>query len=40
MIADKRPQRKFDLLTLNDPMPGLAELPRIAKKFRSKMQDE
>lgn len=34
------PQRKFDLLTLNDPLPGLAELPRIIKKFRSKMQDE
>lgn len=34
------PQRKFDLLTLNDPLPGLAELPRIVKKFRSKMQDE
>jgi predicted ATP-grasp superfamily ATP-dependent carboligase len=34
------PRRKFDLLTLNDPMPGLAELPRIAKKFRRKMQEE
>jgi predicted ATP-grasp superfamily ATP-dependent carboligase len=33
------PRRKFDLLTLNDPMPGLAELPRILKKFRSKMQE-
>ncbi|MGH7492827.1 MAG: ATP-grasp domain-containing protein [bacterium] len=34
------PRRRFDLLTLNDPMPGLTELPRIFKKFRSKMQDE
>ncbi len=34
------PRRKFDLLTLSDPMPGLAELPRIVKKFRSKMNDE
>ncbi|MGH7457165.1 MAG: hypothetical protein ACRENG_37795, partial [bacterium] len=34
------PQRKFDLLTLKDPLPGVAELPRILKKFRSKMQDE
>jgi predicted ATP-grasp superfamily ATP-dependent carboligase len=33
------PRRKFDLLTLQDPLPGIAELPRIAKKFRSKMQD-
>ena len=34
------PRRKFDLLRLHDPIPGLAELPRIFKKFRSKMQDE
>jgi len=40
MLGLLNPRRKFDLLTLNDPMPGLAELPRIVKKFRSKMQDE
>jgi predicted ATP-grasp superfamily ATP-dependent carboligase len=40
MLGLFNPRRKFDLLTLNDPLPGLAELPRIVKKFRSKMQDE
>jgi len=39
MLGLLNPQRKFDLLTLNDPMPGLAELPRIVKKFRSKMEE-
>lgn len=40
MLGLLNPRRKFDLLTLNDPAPGLKELPRIIKKFRSKMQDE
>jgi predicted ATP-grasp superfamily ATP-dependent carboligase len=33
------PQRKFDLLTLQDPLPGIAELPRILKKFRGKINE-
>jgi predicted ATP-grasp superfamily ATP-dependent carboligase len=33
------PRRKFDLLSLSDPLPGLAELPRIVTKFRTKMHD-
>jgi len=40
MLGIFNPRRKFDLLTLNDPLPGLAELPRILKKFRGKMSDE
>jgi hypothetical protein len=40
MLGLLNPRRKFDLLTLSDPLPGIKELPRIVKKFRSKMQDE
>ena len=33
------PRNKFDLQCLDDPRPGLAELPRIYAKFRRKMQE-
>ena len=33
------PRRRFDLQTLDDPLPGLAELPRIVVKFRKKMSE-
>jgi len=33
------PARKFDLLTLDDPLPGIMEFPRVVKKFRSKMRE-
>jgi predicted ATP-grasp superfamily ATP-dependent carboligase len=33
------PMRKFDLLTLDDPLPGIMEFPRVVKKFRSKMRE-
>ncbi len=33
------PRNKFDLLTLEDPLPGLAELPRIYQKFKRKRQE-
>ncbi len=33
------PLRRFDLLVLDDPVPGFAELPRIVAKFRSKMHE-
>jgi len=31
------PRRKYDLFALDDPLPAMMELPRIASKFRSKM---
>jgi predicted ATP-grasp superfamily ATP-dependent carboligase len=34
------PARKYDVLSLSDPLPGFAELPRIVKKFRSKMNED
>jgi hypothetical protein len=39
MLGLLNPRRKFDLLTLNDPLPGIKELPRIVKKFRGKMHE-
>lgn len=33
------PARKYDLLGLDDPLPGIIELPRIVMKFRSKMRE-
>jgi predicted ATP-grasp superfamily ATP-dependent carboligase len=33
------PLRKFDLLCLDDPMPAIAELPAIYRKFRIKMHE-
>ena len=33
------PARKFDLISPDDPLPGLMELPRIIKKFRHKMRE-
>jgi predicted ATP-grasp superfamily ATP-dependent carboligase len=33
------PMRKFDLFCLDDPMPAIAELPAIYRKFRRKMQE-
>lgn len=33
------PMHKFDLLCLDDPIPGLAELPKILLKFKEKIRD-
>ncbi|NIR47293.1 hypothetical protein GWO43_02330 [candidate division KSB1 bacterium] len=33
------PHNKFDLLCLEDPLPGIAELPRIYTKFRRKINN-
>jgi predicted ATP-grasp superfamily ATP-dependent carboligase len=37
MLGMFNPMRKFDLFCLDDPKPGMAEIPRIVKKFREKM---
>lgn len=34
------PANKFDLLSLDDPIPGLIDLPRIYTKFRRKISEE
>ena len=39
LLGMLNPRHKFDLLIADDPMPGIAELPRIIKKLRSKMDD-
>lgn len=39
LLGYLNPMRKFDLLTLDDPLPGIMEIPRVVKKFRSKMRE-
>src|SRR5690606_41461287 len=39
LLGMLNPSYRFDILSLDDPRPGLAEIPRIIRKLRRKLRE-